>query len=90
MTHDSARRRAVALRYDAEQHAAPKVVARGDESVADRILALARESGVPVREDADLVDLLSHCDVGQEIPSELFAVVAELLVYLHRLNGECA
>lgn len=56
--------------------------------MAERILALAAEHGIPVHEDTDLVALLSACDLGDEIPVELFTAVAELLSYLYRVNGE--
>ena len=78
--------RAVALRYDARTHGAPAVLAKGRGETARRILELARQHDVPVREDADLLELLSLCDVGEEIPTELFGAVAELLAYLYRLN----
>jgi flagellar biosynthesis protein len=84
--------KAVALRYDREaaqaDATAPQVVAKGSGWVADRILALAREHGVPVREDKDLVALLSACDLGQEITPEMYAAVAELLAWLYRCNRE--
>ena len=71
---------ALALRYDPERGGAPRVVAKGVAEVAERILALARENGVPVREDPDLLACLAQIDVGAEIPEELFTIVAELLV----------
>ncbi len=79
-------RRAVALRYDAGRDGAPNVVAKGKGETARRILELAEEHGVPVREDRDLLELLAALDVGEEIPLELYAAVAELLAYLWRLN----
>jgi flagellar biosynthesis protein len=79
--------RAVALKHDTDAHAAPQVVAKGQGKVAERILELARGAGVAVREDADLLAVLSLCDVGDEIPIELYQAVAELLAYLYRLNG---
>lgn len=84
----AAPRRVVALRYDPAVRAAPDVVAKGKGEAAERILALARDHGVPVREDADLLQLLAACEVGDEIPLELYTVVAELLAYLYKLNGE--
>lgn len=81
--------RAVALRYDGAR-AAPEVVAKGRGETAQRILALAREHDVPVRTDPDLLELLAACEVGEEIPLELYAAVAELLAYLYRVNGELA
>ena len=86
-----ARLRVVALRHDRERGraaAAPSVVARGEGEVGRRILELARRHGVPVREDRDLLELLATCSLGDEIPTELFGAVAELLAYLYRLNSE--
>jgi FlhB-like protein len=79
--------RAIALTYD-DSRPAPEVVARGGGVVAEGILALAAKHGVPVREDPDLVELLAACDVGEEIPVELYAAVAELLAYLYVLNED--
>lgn len=79
---------AVALRYQADALAAPKVVAKGRGDVARRILELADRHGIPVRRDEDLLQLLALCDVGEEIPEDLYAAVAELLAYLYGLNSE--
>ena len=82
--------RAVALRYDRKtpgvRDEVPRLVARGRGLVAESILALAREHGVPVREDPDLVALLATCEPGAAIPTELYTAVAELLVWLYRTN----
>ncbi len=83
-----ASRRAVALRYSEEEDSAPRVVAHGIGEVAGRILEAAKENNVPVREDGDLLELLSLCDIGEEIPAELYSSVAELLSYLWSLNEE--
>jgi len=82
--------RAAALQYERKSPEAPRVVAKGRGFVAERILALAREHGVPVREDPDLVELLSACELGEEIPVEIYGVVAELLTYLYGLNARLA
>jgi flagellar biosynthesis protein len=79
-------KRAVALRYDAEKDAAPKVVAKGKGAIADRILALAREHNVAVREDPALVTVLSKLDLDREIPPQLYAAVAAILAFLYRAN----
>jgi len=80
--------RAVALHYDAASSTAPRVVATGRGELAERILERARESGVPVQEDPDLVELLAACELGEEIPVELYTAVAQLLTFLYALNGE--
>ncbi len=77
---------AVALRYVPERQLAPDVVGTGRGDTAQRILELAHEHGIPVRQDQDLVTLLAALDVGEEIPTELYEVVAEVLSYLYRLN----
>jgi flagellar biosynthesis protein len=80
--------RAAALHHDPLDGRAPRIVAAGDGDTAARIAALARESGVPIVADPDLVQLLAAVDVGQEIPEELFDAVAHLVAFLYRLNGE--
>lgn len=87
---DQPPRSAVALRYDPESGGAPRVTAKGRGPVADAILATARAHGVPVREDRDLVELLSACEMLEEIPVELYTAVAQVLAYLHDLNRERA
>jgi flagellar biosynthesis protein len=80
-------KRAVALRYDAARgDAAPKVVAKGRGATAERILDLARRNNVPVREDVNLVRVLAGLKIDQEIPPELYQVVAALLALLYRAN----
>ncbi len=84
---DLARRRAVALRYDQAQDAAPMVVAKGRALLAQRIIELAREHGVTVYEDPDLVELLYTLDLDMQIPVELYQAVAEVLAFVYRMNG---
>ena len=80
------RRRAIALRYDTDRDNAPRIVAKGAGHVAERILALAREAGVHIHEDPDLVAVLSKLDVDTYIPEELYRAVAEILAFVYRLN----
>jgi flagellar biosynthetic protein FlhB len=83
---------AVALRYDAER-GAPRVVAKGAGAVAARIRELAEDSRVPLVEDVPLARALhASCDVGQEIPAQLYEAVAQVLAFVlsRRGNGEAA
>ncbi len=80
------RSRAAALRYDPEADAAPRVVARGEGHVADRILEIARREGVPIHQDRALVDVLARLDVEAEIPPQLYRVVAEVIAFVFRLQ----
>lgn len=82
------RKRAVALRYEPGAADAPTVVAAGEGLVADRILALAREAGVPVEENPDLAAALAGVAIGTAIPEALYPVVAELLVFIRRLDEQ--
>ncbi|MFC0214319.1 EscU/YscU/HrcU family type III secretion system export apparatus switch protein [Paenibacillus chartarius] len=77
-------KKAVALKYSPGTAAAPVVTAKGRGYVADAILNKAREHGVPVQEDASLVEVLSKLDIDQEIPPELYQLVAELLSFIYR------
>jgi len=78
--------KAVALRYDPEIHEAPVVTAKGRGLLAEKIIELARESGVPIKEDPQLVEYLAMLDIYQEIPPELYQVVAEILAFVYRLD----
>jgi flagellar biosynthetic protein FlhB len=86
---------AVALRYERADGdeaggaiAAPRCIAKGKGPVARRIKALARENGVVLYEDVPLARaLFAQVQVGQEIPEELYAAVAEVLAYVYRLEG---
>ena len=79
--------KAVALAHEPQREARPRVVASGRGAVAEQILQVAFANHVRVREDADLVEVLSAVDVDAEIPLEAMAAVAEILAYVYRANG---
>lgn len=79
-------RRATALRYDRDQNRSPEVIATGSGLIAERIVEIAREQGLPVREDPALAEALSRLELEQEIPPELFVAVAEVLVWAYGLE----
>ena len=78
--------KAVSLQYKKGKNVAPKVTAKGQGWMADRIIKMAQENNIPIREDKDLLHLLSEIDVGQEVPESLYKVVAELLAWVYQLN----
>lgn len=80
------RAKAVALKYMPEEQAAPTVAAKGQGRIADKIVEKAREHGIPVQEDASLVEVLSKLDLNEAIPPELYQLVAELLSFLYRAD----
>jgi flagellar biosynthetic protein FlhB len=78
---------AVALRYDPVAAGAPEVLAKGRDLVAQRIREAALAHDVPIVEDAPLARLLhKSCEVGRQIPENLFQAVAEVLAYVYRLD----
>ena len=88
MSEPERRRRATALKYDKDAGGAPRVVASGAGLVADRIVELAREQGLPIREEPALVEALARLELEQEIPPELFVAVAEVLVWAYGLESQ--
>jgi len=82
------RKKAVALRYDAKKDAAPVTVGKGLGLAADRIIALAKEHGIPIHEDADLVEILAKLDINEQIPPATYLVVAEILAFIYRTNDQ--
>lgn len=78
--------KAVALRYEHDRDPAPRVVAKGRGEVARKIVALAHEHEIPLVEDRQLVAMLDALDVDTDIPAALYRAVAEVLVFVYRLN----
>lgn len=80
-------KKAVALKYDRDKYAAPRVVGKGMNLWAERILQIAEENGIPVTKNEGLVDLLFRIEVGDEIPSALYLAVAEILAWAYQQKG---
>lgn len=87
MTRSTQPLRAIALHYDHQPLAGPRVVATGQGDLARRIIAAAKAAGVDIVEDPDLLEVLGRVPEGAEIPPELFQAVAEILAFLYRVNG---
>lgn len=79
---------AVALGYDQEKDNAPKVLAKGQGEIAEKIIEIARANNIEIRSDADLLQILKAVDINQEIPLEAFAAVAEIISYIYQQNGK--
>lgn len=82
----SHRREAIALSYDEQQMSAPTVIAKGKGLIAKEIVEQAEELGIPIQEDSTLVELLSQININQQIPEELYKVVAEVFAFIYRLD----
>lgn len=81
MEKQSSRRKAIALSYTPDMEA-PKVVASGEGLVADKILELAEKNSIPVYEDKKVATLLQSTSVGEQIPPELYELIAKILVFV--------
>ena len=80
---------AVALKYEIGESMAPKVVAKGQDLLAQKIKKIAKENDVPMHEDVQLARALyKACDVGDDIPENLFKAVAQILAYIFNLKEE--
>lgn len=78
-------KQAIALSYDPNDDA-PTVVASGKGVLAERIIEKAKESDVPLHRDDSLAETLSKLEIGEMIPTELYEVVAEILVFVDSMN----
>jgi len=74
-------RRAVALKYDVNKNNAPVVIASGSGYIADKVVEIAEENGVPVYKDDSLSVMLSQLDIGSGVPEELFNSIVDIYIY---------
>lgn len=81
-------KKAIGLKYNSTEDDSPTLIAKGFGELADDIIKLAKESGVMIHEDAHLSDLLARMDLGQEIPEQLYHVIAELIAFSYLLQGQ--
>lgn len=79
---------AVGIKYQEGNKDAPKVIAKGFGDLAEAIIQIARQNGVLVHEDPYLSEFLSTLDLGQEIPEQLYHVIAELIAFSYVLQGK--
>lgn len=76
----------MALGYDSKQDSAPRVIAKGQGELAERIVEIAKENRIMIEEDPVLFDSLYRLEVGQEVPAKLYQAVAEVLAYVYKIN----
>ncbi|NBI29558.1 EscU/YscU/HrcU family type III secretion system export apparatus switch protein [Chengkuizengella marina] len=78
--------KAVALSYTSEKNDAPELKAKGKGLVADNIIREAKNYGVPIQEDASLVEVLSKLEINEEIPAELYQLIAEIFTMVYKAD----
>lgn len=82
---------AVAIKYDSTAMSAPTVVAKGEAGVAQNIVKIAQENGVPVVTNPPLAQALYKAvQVGEEVAAELYQAVAEVLAFVYKLKRKVA
>ncbi|MBW3539152.1 MAG: EscU/YscU/HrcU family type III secretion system export apparatus switch protein [Planctomycetes bacterium] len=78
---------AVALRYDESVDQAPRLTAKGEGYVAEQILEVARQHGIPIQQDRNLVQVLSLLELDEEVPPLIYNAVAQILAFVYRTSG---
>lgn len=82
------RLKAVALKYNSAKYKAPVITAKGYGSIAEKILQIAKEKGIFIHRDSDMVEILSRLEIGDEIPEYLYKAIAEILAFVYKLNNK--
>lgn len=77
-------KKAVALKYERGKDNAPRVIAKGKGYIGEKIIQIAKEHNIPIKEDPVLAEALSQIEINQEIPPELYKAVAEILAFIYR------
>lgn len=76
--------KAAALKYDASKDSAPRVTAKGEGQTAQKIIELAKENDIPIKEDKDLIELLSKVELDNEVPPEMYKAIAEIFSFIYK------
>jgi flagellar biosynthesis protein len=77
---------AAAIKYDPAKDAAPVLAAKGRGLVAEKIIDIAKKNRIPIKEDPNLVQILSKLEIDEQIPPVLYKAVAEILAFIYSLN----
>jgi flagellar biosynthesis protein len=81
-------KKAAALRYNKEKENAPRLVAKGSGFTAENIIKIAELHKLPIRRDADLIELLSKVELNKEVPEALYKAVAELFSFIYKITNK--
>ena len=81
-------KKAISLKYDKDIDNAPKVTAKGQEIIAQKIIDIAKEHNIPIKKDPDLTHMLFQLEINQEIPAELYKAVAEIFAFVYDITKE--
>ncbi|MGO0063606.1 EscU/YscU/HrcU family type III secretion system export apparatus switch protein [Brevibacillus fluminis] len=78
---------AAVIRYDSATDRAPTVVAQGRGAIADKIISMARQHDIPLQQDSSLIGALIDMDLGDNVPPQLYSVIAEILLMLEEMEN---
>ncbi len=81
-------KKAVAIKYDQKKSSPPVVVAKGRGYIAESIVKTAQDNGVPIKEDNELTNYLMSLELYEEIPPELYPIIAEILAFIYKANQD--
>lgn len=84
--NDMKPKKAAALQYDMDKDNAPRIIAKGRGDIARKIIEKAKEEDIYIDNNQDLVEILLKLEIGEEIPPELYQVVAEILSFIYQLE----
>ena len=84
---DRKKLKAVALKYSSED-SAPKVIASGEGKLAEEIIAVAKNEGIEIHEDKEVVEFLAGLNIDEEIPPELYEMVAGIMCFVYKLDAK--
>jgi flagellar biosynthesis protein len=79
---------AAAIEYDSQKDLAPRVTAKGEGLVAEKIIELAKQHDIPIKSDPNLIQVLSKLDINEQIPEDLYRAIAEILAFVYSLNSK--
>jgi len=80
-------KKAAALRYDSQKESAPRLLAKGEGKSAENIIKIAQLHNLPIKKDADLVELLSKVELDKEVPEALYKAVAEIFSFIYKVTN---
>ena len=78
--------KAVALKYDKTKNQAPLVAAKGEGKTAQKIIQIAKENGIPLKKDEDLIELLSKVELDKEVPPQMYKAIAEVFSFIYSIT----
>lgn len=87
MKEEDKKKKAIAIKYDPSKDQVPQIIAKGKGFLAEKILKIAREKGIPIKDDPILAEALYTIEIGEEIPESLYEAVAEVLAFIFRLRN---